>query len=44
MEMLSLGAKGTIRDIAIKLRDIFRDFKGVPTIGNSSHCLNQDCK
>ena len=28
MEMLSLGDKGTIRDIAIKLRDIFRDFKG----------------
>ena len=29
MEMLSLGAEGTISDIAIKLRDIFRDFKGV---------------
>ena len=29
MEMLSLGDKGTIRDIAIKLRDIFKDFKGV---------------
>ena len=28
MEMLSLGDKGTIRDIAIKLRDIFTDFKG----------------
>ncbi len=27
MEMLSLGAEGTISDIAIKLRDIFRDFK-----------------
>ena len=25
---LSLGAEGTISDIAIKLRDIFRDFKG----------------
>ena len=29
MDMLSLGAEGTISDIAIKLRDIFRDFKGV---------------
>ena len=29
MEMLNLGDKGTISDIAIKLRDIFRDFKGV---------------
>ena len=29
MEMLSLGAEGTISDIAIRLRDIFRDFKGV---------------
>lgn len=28
MEMLSLGAEGTISDIAIRLRDIFRDFKG----------------
>ena len=28
MDMLSLGDKGTISDIAIKLRDIFRDFKG----------------
>lgn len=28
MTMLSLGAEGTIRDIAIKLRDIFRDFEG----------------
>ena len=28
MEMLSLGAEGTISDIAIKLRDIFSDFKG----------------
>ena len=27
MEMLSLGAEGTINDIAVKLRDIFRDFK-----------------
>lgn len=29
MTMLSLGAEGTISDIAIRLRDIFRDFKGV---------------
>lgn len=29
MTMLSLGAEGTISDIAIKLRDIFREFKGV---------------
>lgn len=29
MEMLSLGAEGTIGDIAIKLRDIFSGFKGV---------------
>ncbi len=29
MEMLSLGAEGTISDIAIKLRDIFSGFKGV---------------
>ena len=29
MEMLSLGAEGTIRDIAKKLHDIFRDFEGV---------------
>ena len=29
MEMLSLGAEGTISDIAIRLRDIFSDFKGV---------------
>lgn len=29
MEMLSLGAKGTISEIAIKLRDIFSGFKGV---------------
>ena len=28
MTMLSLGAEGTISDIAIRLRDIFRDFKG----------------
>ena len=28
-DMLSLGAEGTISDIAIKLRDIFRDFEGV---------------
>lgn len=29
MEMLSLGAEGTISDIAIKLREIFSGFKGV---------------
>ena len=29
IDRLSLGAEGTISDIAIKLRDIFRDFKGV---------------
>ena len=29
MEMLNLGDKGTIRDIAIKLRDIFSGFEGV---------------
>ena len=29
MEMLSLGDKGTISDIVLKLRDIFSDFKGV---------------
>ncbi len=29
MEMLNLGDKGTISDIAIKLRDIFSGFKGV---------------
>lgn len=29
MDMLSLGAEGTISDIAIKLRDIFRGFEGV---------------
>ena len=29
MNTLSLGAEGTISDIAIKLRDIFRDFEGV---------------
>ena len=29
MEMLSLGTEGTISDIAIRLRDIFRDFNGV---------------
>ena len=29
MEMLNLGAKGTISDIARKLRDIFSGFKGV---------------
>ena len=28
MEMLSLGADGTIKEIAIKLRDIFKDFEG----------------
>ena len=28
MEMFSLGEEGTISDIAKKLRDIFRDFKG----------------
>ena len=28
-DRLSLGAEGTISDIAIKLRDIFRDFEGV---------------
>lgn len=28
MEMLSLGAEGTIKEIAIKLRDIFRNFEG----------------
>ena len=28
MDMLSLGGEGTINDIAIKLRDIFRDFEG----------------
>ncbi len=28
MEMISLGAEGTISDIAVKLRDIFKDFKG----------------
>ena len=28
MDMLSLGDKGTISDIAIKLRDIFKNFKG----------------
>ena len=27
MDMLSLGAEGTIKEIAIKLRDIFRDFE-----------------
>lgn len=29
MDMLSLGAEGTISDIAIRLRDIFRNFKDV---------------
>ena len=28
IDRLSLGAEGTISDIAIKLRDIFRDFQG----------------
>ena len=28
MEMLSLGADGTIKEIAIKLRDIFGNFEG----------------
>lgn len=28
MEMLSLGDEGTIKDIAVKLGDIFRDFEG----------------
>lgn len=28
MDMLSLGAEGTIKEIAIKLRDIFRGFEG----------------
>ena len=28
MDMLNLGDEGTINDIAIKLRDIFRDFEG----------------
>lgn len=27
MDMLSVGAEGTIKEIAIKLRDIFRDFE-----------------
>ncbi len=30
MDMLSLGAEGTISDIAIKLHNIFRGFKGGP--------------
>ncbi len=29
MDMLSLGAEGTISDIAIKLHDIFSNFEGV---------------
>ena len=29
MDMLSLGAEGTINDIAVKLHNIFRDFEGV---------------
>ena len=28
MEMLSLGAEGTIKEIAVKLDDIFRNFEG----------------
>lgn len=40
-----LGAEGTISDIAIKLRDIFRDFKGVLPkdkfhTRNASHPVN----
>ena len=28
MDMLSLGGEGTIKEIAVKLDDIFRDFEG----------------